>query len=406
MKLTGLITEYNPFHNGHMYHLNKSKDQTKAEGIVVIMSGNFVQRGTPALLDKWTRTQMALYGGADLVIELPTVYATGSAEIFALGAVRILHGLNQIQNVVFGSETGTIDPLRKVAKYLHKEPEAFKDALKTELSFGHAFPVARENALEKLMIHDKMPSLPNDILGIEYLKAGLRLKTHMDFDTLQRISSAYHDTDTNTALSSATAIRKAYFDNKLDEIVHTLPRPSYDLLRRYSNQTVSPQALGSFLLYKLRTTSPETLGRIQDVSEGLEYRMKDAAIKATTYDELVDLIKTKRYVRTRVQRALLNTLLNVETDFVKYVMHSESAAYARILGFNDKGRKIMKHMRKTSAIPLITNINKHTHEHPLVQSMLELDTRATDVYTLLRGDGKGALDRLTQPVYLKDPSSL
>ncbi len=130
--------------------------------------------------------------------------------------------------------------------------------------------------------------------------------------------------------------------------------------------------------------------------------MIEAAVKANTYEQLVDLIKTKRYVRTRVQRALLNTLLNVETQFVNSVVQSESAVYARILGFNDTGRKIMKTLRKTSTIPLITNINKHTHEEAIIQSMLNLDTRATDVYTLLRGDGKGALDRLTQPVYLKD----
>ncbi len=402
MKLTGLITEYNPFHNGHKYHLEKSKEETEADGIVVVMSGNFVQRGTPALIDKWTRAQMALSSGADLVIELPTVYATGSAEIFALGAVRLLHGLNQIDKVVFGSETGSIAPLNKIAHYLYKESEAFKVALKTELNMGHAFPVARERALQNLLIEGNIPSLPNDILGIEYLKAGLRMQTPMTFSTIKRMSSAYHDTDTLTALSSATAIRKAYFDNQLEEIIHTLPRASYDLLRRFPDLTVSPDNLGSFLLYKLRTSSAKSLSKIQDVSEGLEYRMIEAAVKANTYEQLVDLIKTKRYVRTRVQRALLNTLLNVETQFVNSVVQSESAVYARILGFNDTGRKIMKTLRKTSTIPLITNINKHTHEEAIIQSMLNLDTRATDVYTLLRGDGKGALDRLTQPVYLKD----
>ncbi len=156
--------------------MEKSKEETEADGIVVVMSGNFVQRGTPALIDKWTRAQMALSSGADLVIELPTVYATGSAEIFALGAVRLLHGLNQIDKVVFGSETGSIAPLNKIAHYLYKESEAFKVALKTELNMGHAFPVARERALQNLLIEGNIPSLPNDILGIEYLKAGLRMQ--------------------------------------------------------------------------------------------------------------------------------------------------------------------------------------------------------------------------------------
>ena len=402
MNLTGLITEYNPFHNGHQYHLMNSKKITNADAIVVVMSGNFVQRGTPALLDKWTRTEMALKGGADLVLELPTIFATGSAEIFALGAVRVLNGLSKIDHVVFGSEAGDLTPLHKVAHYLHDEPKEFQEALKEELSAGHSFPVARERALKILLSGNGIPTLPNDILGIEYIKAGLRMNTNMEFGTIQRLSSDYHDLDTAKALSSATAIRKSFFEGKLNEIGHTLPKTSYDALTAFSDQTVHPDKLSELLLYKIRTTDVHSLEKIQDVSEGLEFRIKDSALKAKSYTELVDLVKTKRYVRTRIQRALLNILLNVDSELVSSVNNNEDAAYARVLGFNDTGRKVMNYLRKDAEIPMITNINKFVPEHSIIEEMLHLDMKATDVYTLLRGDNTGALDRLNQPIYLKD----
>lgn len=401
MNLVGLITEYNPFHNGHLYHLMQAKKETHADATVVVMSGNFVQRGTPALLDKWTRTEMALKGGADLVIELPLVYATGSAELFAQGAVRTLHGLTKVNNVIFGSESGSIEPLKKVGHFLSDEPKDFKEQLKQELSSGFAFPVARERALRHFLSADSVPTLPNDILGIEYIKAGYRLNTHMSLGTIQRLSSDYHDLDTDQALSSATAIRAAYFDGRLHENQHTIPQTTYDTICEHTNDTVHPEALGQLLLYKLRTTPPEVLRGIHDVSEGLEFRIKDAALRAQSYEQLVSSIKTKRYVRTRIQRVLLNILFNIEKDFIQSITTSNNAAYARVLGFTDTGRQVMNHIRKDAEIPLITNVNKFVSDTPLISKMLEKDMIATDVYSILRGDNKGAQDRLKQPIYLR-----
>jgi len=401
MKLVGLVTEYNPFHNGHQYHLQQAKKTTGADATVVVMSGNFVQRGTPALLDKWTRTEMALKGGADLVIELPFVYATGSAEIFAQGAVRTLHGLSKIDHIVFGSESGSIAPLKTVAKFLSQETAEFQDQLKNELSAGFAFPVARERALKQFLNSDDVPTLPNDILGIEYLKAGYRLQTNIEFETIQRLSSDYHDLDTDQALSSATAIRAAYFEGRLKDNQHTIPQSTYQTICNHNNDTVHPETLGQLLLYKLRTTPINQLQRIHDVSEGLEFRIKDAALKATSYEDLVERIKTKRYVRTRIQRVLINILFNIEQNFIKEITQSEGAAYARILGFTDKGRQVMNYIRKDAQIPLITNINKYESESAMVKQMLEIDQMATDVYTVLRGDNTGAQDKLKQPIYLK-----
>jgi len=401
MVITGLITEYNPFHNGHLYHLMNAKKITGADMIVVVMSGNFVQRGTPALLDKWTRTEMALRCGADLVLELPSVYATGSAELFALGAVRVLHGLKKVGHVVFGSESGDISPLHQVANFIQTESDDFKEALKLELEKGLSFPVARERALSKLLQGNNIPNLPNDILGIEYLKAGLQLNTSIEFHTMKRLSSDYHDLDTDKALSSATAIRKSFSQGNVDSISHTMPKASYELMQACSNNAVWPTDLSQLLLYKIRSMSREDIKEIHGISEGLENRIKDASLKATDYESLVEMIKTKRYVRTRIQRTLLNILLGVKSEFVSKVYSTSNAAYGRVLGFNDNGRSLIGHIRKDCEIPLVTNVNKYVADDQLIEAMLNMDLMCTDIYTLLRGDGKGALDRLKQPIYLK-----
>ncbi len=401
MNITGLVTEYNPFHNGHLYHLENAKNKTKADAIVVVMSGNFVQRGTPALLDKWTRTEMALKCGADLVIELPSTYATGSAEIFALGAIRVLNGLGKVNHVIFGSESGQIEPLQRIAEYVSKETPEFQEALKLEMGKGFSFPVARENALKQILDNNNIPTLPNDILGIEYLKAGIRTHSKMKFDTIKRISSDYHDLDTEKALSSATAIRKAFFEQNIGQIAHTMPKESYALLNDNIENAVSPDTLSNLLLYKIRSTSIDDLSTIHDMSEGLEFRIKDAAVKAKDYTDLVERIKTKRYVRTRIQRVLLNILFDIRKEYVKEVITSNDAAYARVLGFNDNGRRVMNYLRKDVLIPLITNVNKANLNAPLCDTMLQKDMTSTDIYTLLRGDCTGALDRTKQPIYLR-----
>ncbi len=401
MNLIGLITEYNPFHNGHAYHLHRAKEKTGADGTVVVMSGNFVQRGTPAIFNKWMRTEMALQGGADLVLELPAIYATASAEIFALGAVRVLSGLGCINEIVFGSESGEMAGLEDVAHLLHKESDAFKEVLKHELSKGYPFPKAREKALREHFSVHNLPSLPNDILGIEYIKAGLRTNAKVRFNTIKRLESQYHDTDVQKKLSSATAVRKAFFEGRVKEAKSAVPAATYDMLLNKGQRAVSPEALYPLLMYKLRTESHLRLSEIQDMSEGLEHRILDAAQRASSYTDLVDRVKTKRYVRTRIQRVLLNTLLGIDSTFMKAITHDEGAVYARVLGFNDTGRSIMKHMRKVSQIPVITNVNKCSLSQANAEKMLSLDFRATDVYSILDQSYAGAQDKLIKPIYLR-----
>jgi len=241
MKVVGLITEYNPFHNGHLYHIQKALELTGADRVVVVMSGNYVQRGTPALMPKELRTKAALCNGASLVLELPLAYATGTAEQFAFGAVSILHKLGCIDTLCFGSECGNIEILQEIASILHSETDEYKTLLQQFLREGASFPVARSKALDTLYPGKNYKSIldhPNNILGIEYLKSLLRLKSTINPCTIKRSASEYHDTKLNASFSSATAIRQALISGDVAVLKGHVPDNVYSLfettyLKRY-----------------------------------------------------------------------------------------------------------------------------------------------------------------------------
>ena len=243
MKTIGIVAEYNPFHNGHLYQLQASRQQAGAECAVVVMSGNYTQRGEPAIVDKWARAEMALHSGADLVIELPVAYAMGSAEYFAYGAVKLLDSLGAIDMICFGSEAGSIDNLSAAARILADEPENYRSYLKEFLSEGISFPAARQKAIslyaKSIYGKDHLSSLlksPNNILGIEYLKALLRLKSNIIPMTIERIGSNYNSAELSGNMSSATSIRKILNDNGWDNarelLANTIPKCSADIMDR------------------------------------------------------------------------------------------------------------------------------------------------------------------------------
>jgi predicted nucleotidyltransferase len=220
MKTIGIVAEYNPFHNGHLYQLQASRGQTGADCAVVVMSGNYTQRGEPAIVDKWARAEMALHSGADLVIELPVAYAMGSAEYFAYGAVKLLDSLNAVNMICFGSEAGSIEKLSAAAAILADEPESYKSYLKDYLSKGLSFPAARQKAISSYCKNtygkDDLSSLlksPNNILGIEYLKALRRLKSNIVPMTIERVGNEYNQAELTGKMSSATSIRKTIREN-------------------------------------------------------------------------------------------------------------------------------------------------------------------------------------------------
>ncbi len=395
MRTVGLITEYNPFHNGHLYHLNESKRITGSEYSVAVMSGNFLQRGEPALVDKWTRTRMAIDNGVDLIIELPVIYSCQSAEFFAFGAIKILESLGFIDGICFGSELGNIKQLDYIAEVLNSEPESYRQHLRFKLEQGNSYPKSREyalinylkesNTLDSSTIID-IVSNPNNILSIEYLKSLKKIGSDIRPFTLKRINSNYHDKELSGAISSATAIRQQLFSSDvLENIKHAVPSSTYKHLESFYNENKGFNSLNNFsviLLYLLRNSTPEELRKILDVNEGLDNRIIDCSSKNSSIDEILDCISTKRYTMTRLRRILIHLLLNLNESTIKS-LHTYGPQYIRVLGFNAKGIEILKQAKKTSQLPIITKFADYTKlNNSILNQMIELDKKATDIYAL------------------------
>lgn len=382
MSITGIIVEYNPLHNGHIHHLTKARQISGCSNIIAVMSGNFVQRGEPAFINKWARTKIALDAGVDLVIELPVLYSNSSAEGFAFGAVSILNNLGIVDNVCFGSELGNLDELSTIADVLLEEPLEYKSFLQMHLKSGISFPSARQNALsdyikiKNLSITDIQNVVfnSNNILSIEYLKSLKRLSSKIKPYTIQRINNKYTDENITGLISSATAIRKN-FNNPL--VVQSLPKFSYDIINKELKEGKGPVSLSNFsdlILYKLREMEVNNIKNLIDVSEGLENRIKKSAENSKTVLELIHSIKNKRYTATRIQRILINALLGITKDLHSKVQSPPE--YIRILGFNSNGKRLINQISKTCPLPIITNpSNKDIN-------LLKQDIDATDTYVL------------------------
>ncbi len=370
MNICGIVTEYNPLHLGHAYQIEAAKTRTQAQGVVLIMSGNFVQRGEPAIINKYARTQAALHTGVDLVLELPTYFATSSAEYFSHMAIKLLNATGITTHLNFGSESGSIDDLVHIADILHNEPIGFRFLLNEYLSTGNTFPKAREKALYKyvhnhhLMSEDTAKAIktPNNILGIEYIKALRRQKSKIIPTTVKRIGSAYHDDNSRTTIPSATAIRKFLqeHDNHAP-LSEKLPSHSYNTLENAIHCGEGPifyDMIFPLLKYKILASTPEVLGTYQDVNEGLEYKIIEAALHAYDYDSLVNKILSKRYTRTKIARALLHIYLGHEQKTFE-LLNSEMKPYLKVLGFNSTGQKMLKAIKKHDEdLPIIVNIRQ------------------------------------------------
>ncbi len=390
MKIIGIVAEYNPFHNGHHYQIEHSKKVLSADGVIAIMSGNFVQRGMPAFVDKWTRTKMALESGVNLVIELPVHYATSSAEQFAEGAVTLLHSTGVVTHLSFGSESGDLDYMNRIASLLVEEPEPYKISLRNHLSTGLSYPRARALAIDEILgslgDHANI-NQSNMILGIEYLKAIKKLDAHITPFLVKRIGSGYHDENIKSPFASATAIRKAYFNSDANfNFSDHMPEMAARTISALGSQPMDISHFEKELLFILRRASRESLSKYREVNEGLDHKLKFLSSRVTTYDELVEGLKSKRYTHTKINRLLINILLGIE----KREYDLSEVGYLRILGFDDIGRKIIHEMKNSATLPIITNINKIPEElksNPL----LALDVKASDLYAMGHTDCIGRI---------------
>ena len=389
-KVLGIISEYNPFHNGHLYHLIKSKKITNAEYTIAVVGGNFTQRGNASLLDKWSKTEMALLNGIDLVIELPLLYSISSAENFAEGAIKILDSLQIVDTISFGTETSDINILDRFADILYNEPKEYKALLSHELSKGMSYPKARENAL-MLYLNDirrfaPILSSPNNILGIEYLKALKKYRSTITPLSIQRIKSGYNDINFSGNIASATAIRNLILNHEYKDLNKILPISSYSILKENIKKGHIVRDISNFdkiVLYKLRSMSIEEISNLPDVSEGLEYSIKKAADSCNTIYELINIVNSKRYTKTRLQRILLYALLNVTKKDIQ--ISKKVMPYIRILGFNEKGKYIVSQIsRNKNKLNLITSVKKFNDQNTNknLQLMLKKDINATNTYTL------------------------
>lgn len=412
MKILGLITEYNPFHNGHKYHLEKSIKKTNATHTIAVMSGNFLQRGVPSLTNKWLRAEMAVKEGVDLVIELPTIYACNSAEFFAFGAISLLNNLGIVDAISFGSEIGQISPLNEVAKILVKEPTEYQNYLKEFLAEGISFPRAREKALGKYCSDESLEKVlhsPNNILGIEYMKSLIKCNSKITPHTITRIKAPYSSTNISSNICSATAIRTyiTQEDYDLNTLKRVIPKNSFKVFEKSIGSGFSPIYYTHFekiLLYKLRTLSKVELKKVFDINEGLENRIKEMAVKATDLQSLLQGLKTKRYTLTRIQRIFAHILLGITKEHILMFNRYGGSQYARLLAFSTKGTEILKRLKKSSKIPILTNINKQILDHPMAKEMLSFDILATNIYNLAYPNSesrKGGSDYYHSPYFLK-----
>ncbi len=403
MKLMAIICEYNPFHNGHAYQLNEQKKALGCDGVICLMSGSFVQRGEPAVCDKWARAEMALCSGADLVLELPTLYALQSAEGFAMGGVSLLNLLGFAGYLCFGSESGDLSLLTKVAEMGFDKN--YQNRVQEILQTGVSYPKACEMAMTKLFPEAEMVlSRPNDTLGVEYIRALHKTGSCLEAKTIRRELGLHHSKKPENGFLSATGIRKNLADG--EDVSQVMPKAAVKILEREiaaGRAPVTVDALDLLLCYALQQTDRDWLAKISGISEGLENRLIEAAGQNRSFRDVADAAKTKRYPYTRFCRALLHMLLHITKEDEKL-----APGYARILGIGAKGPDILRHIQKTSSIPLINKTADAVLSGD-AKRLFDIDLRATDLYSLLypqKNTGKNGMDFYRSPVVLSRPEQV
>ncbi|MBQ0018264.1 MAG: nucleotidyltransferase [Clostridiales bacterium] len=381
MNAVGIIAEYNPLHNGHVYHMKEALRIAGSDAVVVAMSGNYVQRGEPAIVDKWSRAEAAVRSGANLVIEIPTIFCLGNAKQYASAGVALLESVNCVTQLAFGSESGDIDGLCRVAGRLNEKNEEIAQRISAMLPEGLSFPAARERAYREIysdseFIDSDIELLrsSNDILALEYIRACSRLSTV----AVRRSGAGYTETGlTQNGFQSATAIRNAVAEGcQVDDYV---PEYMNDILA--GNRAVKSDDVLSILRYAVMNMAAEDIDKCPSGGEGLGNKIKSCIDTSESIDELINAVKSKRYTYSRISRLLIQILLGISND--KYPEAAPS--YIRVLAADRKGRDILAEMRD-GALPVITNLSKDScklDEQGL--ALLELDAHTSDIYNLISG---------------------
>lgn len=368
MKACGVIVEYNPFHNGHLYHVKKAREISQAEVVIAVMSGNFLQRGEPAIIDKWKRAEEALANGVDLVIELPVEWALQPADIFAEGAVAILQALG-CENLCFGTDSQENFDYAQYGHFVTTKKETinhyFQQINRPDLSYPEKMSQVMAHFLPEL---NQAQVGPNHILGLSYSEANSRYPRPMTLLPIERIQADYHSTEIVGEIASATAIRKGIAENK--DIASVVPLETAEDLKDYQ---MSWERFWPYLKYQLTVSSTKELQEIYQMVEGIEYRLKEASRIAQSFDELIQLVKTKRYTQTRIQRLCCYLLLGIKQKEMEKAWEMQ---HLRVLGFNELGKMYLKEKKKDCLFPILSRIGKKESQ------LYPLGIRSDEIYQL------------------------
>jgi predicted nucleotidyltransferase len=417
MKVAAIIAEYNPFHNGHLYQINTVREQLGADYVIIIMSGDFMQRGIPALMDKYARCEMALSCGADLVFELPSYFALGSAEYFAKGAVSLIDKLGVVDFVHFGSECGEISVLEKCAHIIADEPLEYKAALNKYLKEGSSYPAARGLAMRKIFADDEdfdidnIFSSPNNILALEYIKALIQRKSIVKTATLARKGEGYSSENIGTDnFASANAIRTAIGNYGFDmaDIRAHMPEKSFEILTRYSetdNSFLYMDDFSQILLYKLIQLGnrKDSFAEFYDVGKQLSNTIYNNIMGFTCFSEFALECKSKNLTYTRISRSLLHILLDMTQEDADLLKVNDYSQYARLLGFTARGRELLKSIKSNSSIPIITkpvNALRQPYNNSPALISLKKDIYAANIYESVKQ--QKTLGRFSNKVKMKN----
>lgn len=378
--ITGIIAEYNIFHNGHKYMIDEVKRHSDA--VVVVMSSSFVQRGDVAVTDKWSRAEAAVLGGADLVLELPVCYALNAAPNFAEGGVNTLNALGVVDSLAFGSECGDMDMLSRTAYTLENESTDMSEKIKSLMSEGVSYPAALSRAYGD-SIDANLLSMPNNILAIEYIRALIRSNSKITAQTITRAGAGHNDSSVSSGFASASTIRSMLLNG--DDVSALVPNYKNSTLRRLSR-------LDSAITAKLRLMSAEDMRKVSEVSEGLENRIISAARDFYGFDAIAEAIKSKRYTMSKIRRVLLAALIGFTKD-----IYSPRPEYIRVLAMNSRGMEVLKSAKKVCTLPIITK----TADFSGKSSMFSLDMRAEDIASICADnplERAGSMDFRKSPV--------
>lgn len=396
MKVLGIITEYNPFHSGHKYHIKEAKQITGSDYVIAVMSGDFVQRGAPAIISKYDRCLMALNNGVDIVFELPTCYSTGSAQYFAQGAVSLLHGLGIVDYLCFGSESGEIKDIEEATSLLYNSDEGLQSIIYSYIREGFSYPAARAKAARQMLdtsskskssYMSSIISEPNNILGIEYIKALNNINSSITPVTIKRHIADYHDDKPGSSFSSATAIRRVLenpsFPDNVSTIKASLPNSVYDYFigNHLISYPITIEDFAPIIKYKLLMESSIELTGYLDLSSDIADRIKNTNLQDKSIAELSQTIKTKNITLTRVNRALIHVLLNIKKEPFQEYINENIVYYLRLLGMKKEASHLIRKIKSHGRLPVITKVGGADKQlDTLGMRMLDQDIHATHLY--------------------------